>query len=75
MPKPSLQAKLSNCFDKCCMGNEHIVWDGEMNDAENSDRLKLHLISSWLQLFIYLEGRDQYPKYKDKVTFRKVQEC
>lgn len=28
LPKPRLQAKLSNCFDQCLVGNEHTVWEG-----------------------------------------------
>lgn len=57
---------------------------GEMNwqwdDAENSDRLNNIIFDKQLTAIIYLEERDwhicicAHTKYKDKVTFREVQE-
>lgn len=62
LPKPSLQARPSSCFDQSCMGNEHIVWDGEINwqwqDAANCGIA--HLISSWLQLLTWKKETGTY---------------
>lgn len=87
LPKPCLQAKLSNCFDQCFVGNEHKVWEGgEMNwqqvGAEHFDGLKDIRFDKRLQLFIWNNKYYNlcvcyvhvctHTKYKDQVTFREV---